>query len=163
MCSIKNPNTMYHLHVRGSAYCSEQKLCDDTWTVSINGKTKSNLVTWQLIRPLVCVGQVQSMDTKALLRVKRLWKYNQLLAQDWKTTLGTLILKGKTRSRPISTKHLELSNVSSMQLARRLLEEALLPKMFGRYSRISWKGKNLIPRFICWPLSTQPSYKKDLL
>jgi hypothetical protein len=38
---------------------------------------------------------------------------------------------------------LELSNVSSIQPARRLLEEVLPPKMSGRHLRIGWKGKIL--------------------
>jgi hypothetical protein len=82
---------------------------------------------------------------EALLRAKRLWNCTQVLAQDFVTTLGTLTLMEKDK---IETKHLELFNVSSIQLARRLIEEALLPKMSERHSRISWKGKNLIPRFI---------------
>jgi len=83
---------------------------------------------------------------EALLRAK---KCTQVLAQDFMTTLRTLTLKDKHEIETSSTKHLELFNVSSIQLARRLLEETLVPKMSGRHSRISSKGNNPIPRFIC--------------
>jgi hypothetical protein len=69
-------------------------------------------------------------------------------------TLGTVTLKENDE---IETEFDKALGFSSIQLARRLLEEALLPKMFGRHSRISWKGKNLVPRFIYLPFSAQPS------
>jgi len=75
-------------------------------------------------------------------------------------TFGTLTLKEKDE---IETKfdkglnvylkrHSELFNVSSIQLARRLLEEALLPKTSVRHSRISWKA-----RILYQDLFTDPS------
>ena len=33
----------------------------------------------------------------------------------------------------------------------------------GIWTHSLWKGKNLVPRFICWPFSTQVRYKNDLL
>ena len=64
------------------------------------------------------------------------------------TTLGNLTLKEKDEIETKFDKALEISNISSIQPARKLLEEVLPPKVSGRHSRISWKGKNLIPRFI---------------
>jgi len=133
----------------------------DTLTVSINSKS---LITSQLIRPQLSMTDEfkgvsiaplttptyasWSVEMEALLRAKGLWKCTQVLAQDFMKHWNPSLSRRKTRSRPSSTKHLELSNFSSIQLARRLLEEVLLPKMSGRHSRISWKGKNLIPRFV---------------
>jgi len=54
----------------------------------------------------------------ALLRAKSLCKCTKFLAQDLLTTLELSLSRRKTRSRPSSTKHLELSNVFSIQLAR---------------------------------------------
>ena len=117
---------------------------DDTLTVSINNKSQSNLITSQTIAPLTTSTYASwSVEMEALLRVKDLWKCTKVLVQDFMTTLGTLTLKEKDEIETKFDKALGTTNVSSIQLARRLLEEALLPKMYGRHSRVSWKDKNL--------------------
>jgi len=93
-----------------------------------------------------------SVEMEALLRAKGLWKCTQVLDQDFWWHLELSLSRRKTRSRPSSTKHSELFNVSSIQLARRLLEEALLPKTSVRHSRISWKA-----RILYQDLFTDPS------
>jgi hypothetical protein len=89
-----------------------------------------------------------SVEMEALLRAKGLWKCTQVLAQDFMTTLEPLTLKEKDEIETKFDKALGTIDVSPIELARRLLEEVLLPKMSGRHSRISWKGKNLTPRII---------------
>ena len=121
--------------------------------VSINSQTQSKLITSQLgvsIAPRTTSTYASwSVEMEALLRAK---KCTQVLAQDFMTTLRTLTLKDKHEIETSSTKHLELFNVSSIQLARRLLEEALLPKTSVRHSRISWKA-----RILYQDLFTDPS------
>jgi len=75
-------------------------------TVSINSKTRCNQITAQLsitdqfkeakIAPLTTSTYASwSVEMEGLLRPKGLWKFAQVLAHDFMTTLGTLTLKGK--------------------------------------------------------------------
>jgi hypothetical protein len=138
---------------------------DDTLTVSINSKSQSNLITSQLIRPQLSMTDEfkgvsiaplttstyasWSVEMEALLRAKDLWKCTQVLAQDFMTTLEPLTLKEKDEIETKFDKALgTIQCFFDPTFKEILLEEVLLPKMSGRHSRISWKGKNLIPRFI---------------
>jgi hypothetical protein len=49
--------------------------------------------------------------------------------------------------KPRSTKHLELFNAFWIQLARRLLEAASLPKMTGRHSKDQLEGQESYTKF----------------
>jgi len=63
--------------------------------------------------------------------------------------------KRKPRSRQGLANHFDLFSVFSIRHARTLFQVASLPKISGIYSRISWKCKNVTPRFICSTFSTK--------
>jgi len=82
--NITNPKTEYYLHYRGSAYCTKQEFGTFYMRlfkgVSIAPLTTSTYALW-------------SVEMEALLEAKGLWKFTQVLVQDFMTTLEPLTLK----------------------------------------------------------------------
>ena len=110
-------------------------MTDEFKGVSIAPLTTSTYASW-------------SVEMKALLRVKGLCKCTQVLAQDFMTTLGSLTFKEKDE--------IETKFDKALGTIQCFLDPACKDIARGRHSRISWKGKNLLSRFIYWPFSTQP-------
>ena len=137
---------------------------DDTLTVSINSISQSNMITSQLIRPqLSMIDEFKgvsiaplttstyaswSVEMEALLRAKGLWNSTQVLAQDFITTLEPLTLREKDEIETKFDKALGTIQCFLDPTCKEIGRGSFLPKMSARHSRISWKGKNLMPRFI---------------
>jgi hypothetical protein len=78
---------------------------------------------------------------EALLRAKALWKCTQVLA--------SLSLKEKDEIETNLDKALGTVQCFLDPTYKEIDQGRSLPKMSGRNSRISWKGKNFVSRLVC--------------
>jgi len=91
----------------------------------------SSQVTW---------GNVKSplkRESKVLEIVNKYGRSKSMMSKSGNSNCMASDGRRKTRSRPSLTMQLDVSSVSSIRVARRLLEIAWLPTMSGRHSRIS--------------------------
>jgi len=108
-------------------------MTDEFKGVSIAPLTTSTYASW-------------SVEMEALLRAKGFWKCTQVLARDFMTTLEPLTLKEKDEIETKFDKALGTILCFLDPTCKEIARSSLTAKKICRHSRISWKGKNLIPR-----------------
>jgi len=102
----------------------------------------------------------RSVEMKALLRAKGLWKCTQVLAQDFMKTLEPLTLKERDEIESKFDKALGTIQFFLDPTCKEIARGSLTAKDVWKTLKDQLKGKNPIPRFIYWPFSTQPTRRR---